>query len=219
MMRTAESLKDQLNAFSEEVAEKAPPKVLEIYERGIVDVAKTGILERALKAGDPAPRFELPNARGNRVSLDGLLRRGPVVLVWYRGGWCPYCSLQLRAMQEVLPEIAKRGASLAAITPELPDHSLATTEKNALGFEVLSDAGNHIAERFGIAFKIPADVADIYRSKFSLLEYNGDGTDVLPLAAAHIIDRDGMIAWTFLHADYRKRAEPAEIIDALDDLG
>ena len=146
------------------------------------------------------------------------MKKGPVVLTWYRGGWCPYCNLPLHALQEELPSFKALGASLIAISPELPDNSISTAEKNNLGFEVLSDVRNAVAKKYGIVFKLIEPVAESYNQGFGLNEHNGDQSNELPLAACYIIDTNGEVTYSFLDADYRNRAEPSEITKALEAM-
>ena len=168
--------------------------------------------------GDRAPDFELPNASGKRVKLSALLEHGPVVVTWYRGAWCPYCNIALRGFQKVLPEIKAEGASLVAVSPQTPDNSLTTVEKDGLGFEVLSDRGNKVAHTFGVAYKVPAVVVEQLKGRLDLSKYNGDSSNELPLGATYVIDRQGVIRYAFVDGDYRKRAEPSAVVAALRGL-
>ena len=209
-----ETLQQQLESRKAEFATKAPQEVQTAYAAGIQAVSDSGILSAAKKAGDKAPDFTLQDAKGQSVALHELLKNGPVVLTWYRGGWCPYCNLSLRAMQKVLPELQEGGAQLVALTPELPDKTLSTAEKNELQFQVLTDLNHQVAQSYGIVFKLTPEVRDQYKKNFDLLAYNGSGAgdDTLPLAATYIIGQDGIIRYAFLDADYRARAEPAELV-------
>ena len=126
--------------------------------------------------------------------------------------------MTLHALQHALPALTEAGARLIALTPELPDRSLSTAEKHALGFDVLSDVGNRVAHTYGVVFKLTPDVAALYQEAFDLHGYNGDTTDELPLAATYVIDRGGVIRWAFLDAEYRNRAEPAAILAAVTEL-
>ncbi len=197
---------------------KAPTELKQVYTEGINAVVQSGILENAKQIGDQAPEFTLSNALGKQVSLSDYLKKGPVVLTWYRGGWCPYCNLTLHRLQEELPNFKAEGASLLALTPELPDKSISTAEKHELQFEVLSDVGNVVARDYGIVFKLTDEVAENYQKNFDLHAYNGDASDELPLAATYVIDTNGVIRYAFLDAEYRNRAEPAEILEALKSL-
>lgn len=216
----AESLKEQLEARSAESAKTLAPEIRAEFAKGIEAVAATDILNRAVKVGDKAPDFTLNNANGEPVVLSALLEKGPVVLTWYRGGWCPYCNIALIAMQQELPAIRRAGATLVALTPELPDKSLSTVEKNALEFEVLTDLSHKVAKEYGIAFDLTPEVRARYRQFFDLIEFNGTaaGDSTLPLAATYVIGTDGVVRWAFLDPDYRKRAEPAEVVRALQML-
>ncbi len=183
------------------------------------DLVASGIAERALAVGATAPEFALPDVTGETLSLQTLLNQGPVVLSFYRGGWCPYCNLELRALQNALPEIQASGANLVAVSPETPDNSLTTAQKNDLSFAVLSDAGNRIAREFGLVFVLPESLRPIYEGfGIDLPAYNGDDRFELPVAATYVIDTDGRIAHAFINADYTQRLDPAEILAALERL-
>jgi peroxiredoxin len=163
--------------------------------------------------------FALPDALGRQVALSDLLERGPVVIAFYRGEWCPYCNLQLRAYQQVLPAIRARGASLVAISPQTPDHSLSMAEKNELGFPVLSDIGNAVARRFGLIFTIDASVRAAHEQVgANLPAYNGDDSWELPMAGMFIVDQSGTIRLAFVDPDFTRRLEPSAIIERLDEL-
>lgn len=190
----------------------------QIYTDGVASVSSSGILSKALNVGDKAPDFTLNNVLNNPISLYEELENGPVVLTWYRGGWCPYCNITLRYLQEKLPEFKKLNATLLALTPELPDNSLTTAQKNKLEFTVLSDLGNNIGKEYGVVFKLTNEVASIYEASFGLNEKNGNANNELPLAATYVINTNGIIQYAFLSADYRERAEPTDIISVLTKL-
>jgi peroxiredoxin len=213
------SLKVQLEARAKESATKSPEATQTAYAAGIKAVEESGVVKAAKQVGDPAPDFSLKNADGKTVALKDLLKKGPVVLTWYRGGWCPYCNITLRALQKVLPEVHAAGAQLVALTPELPGKTAETTGKNELKFEVLTDLNHAAAREYGLIFKLTPEVRDLYRKHFDLTEFNGAGAgnDQLPLAATYIIGQDGVIRYAFLHADYRERAEPAGIVSFLKE--
>uniref|UniRef100_UPI004047F839 peroxiredoxin-like family protein n=1 Tax=Flavobacterium sp. TaxID=239 RepID=UPI004047F839 len=143
------------------------------------------------------------------ISVQEKLKTGKVILAFYRGGWCPYCNLELKALQEILPQIEEKGATLIAIRPETPDNSLSTTEKNALTFEVVTDKDNKIASAFNLTYKLPKELVDIYLNfGINLEKSNENISNELPIAATYIIDTDG--------AEYYKlRADTAEILAAL----
>jgi len=211
------TLKEQLDERKQNFELNADEHKKKIYKEGIEAVVESGIVESALNVGDRAPNFKLNNALGEPVELYDYLKKGKVILTWYRGGWCPYCNLTLHQLQQELPNFEANGAHLLALTPELPDKSMTTAEKHELKFEVLSDLENKIAREYGIVFKLTDDVADAYNESFGVNEYNGDNSNELPLAATYIINEDGTIAYAFLDADYRNRAEPAELTKFLKE--
>lgn len=212
------SLQTQLDARKADFNQKAPQTTKDAYQRGINSVIDSGVLTQAKNQGDLAIDFALPNAQGQEVSLNDYLTKGPVVLTWYRGGWCPYCNITLRALQQSLPAFKAEGANLLALTPELPDKSLSTQEKNELEFEVLTDQNNEVAREYGLVFKLTPEVSELYKKNFSLEEYNGTDSDELPLVATYVIDQQGLIRYAFLDAEYRHRAEPQQIIEVLRSL-
>jgi peroxiredoxin len=213
------TLKAQLDAFRSEFMAKAPPEIREAMTRADMDLAASGITRRAIKAGDLAPDFRLPDARGGQVQLRDLLFKGPVVVSFYRGGWCPYCNLELRALQNALPAIRQLGADLVAISPQTPDESLSTGEKNELAFPVLSDVGSATAKKYGVAFDLADELRSIYtRSHHALPDKNGADSWILPIPATYVVDMNGAIALAFIDVDYRNRLEPAEIVATLESL-
>lgn len=208
----------ELEAKKAGFAERAPDDLKALYDDGLRAVVEAGVVENAKSMGDTAPNFTLTNQTGDEVSLEGLLEQGPVVLLWYRGGWCPYCNLTLAAYQERLEDIRAAGATLVALTPELPDRSISTAEKNELGFQVLSDVGNDVAREYGVVFQLTEGVQASYEQGFGMSEFNGDDSGELPLAATYVIDQSGTIRWAFLDADYRNRAEPQDVVTVLEGL-
>lgn len=211
-------LSEKLNERKSNFEKKADDEVKRIYAEGIQAIVDAGVLDNALNVGDKAPDFTLKNATGDDISLYDRLDEGPVVLVWYRGGWCPYCNITLQRLQSELPNFEKHNASLIALTPEVPDSSLSTTEKNDLQFDVLSDEGQKVSKEYGVVFQLTDEVAARYEKSFGLTEYNNDDSKKLPLAATYVIDTNGIITYAFLDADYRNRAEPKDIIEALEKL-
>lgn len=166
---------------------------------------------KGLKTGDVAPDFTLPNATGQTISLSEALRKGPVVLKFYRGEWCPICNLDLRAVQQRLPDIQNLGGQLLAISPQKPDDALTAKEKNSLEFEVLSDTDQKVIKAYNLQF----DPGEDYHSRRDLTLLNGDGSKTLPIPATFIIDTDGRIVAAHVEANYTERMLPEEIIDQL----
>lgn len=213
------TLAAELEAFRNSFMTKVPPEIRSAMERADGALLASGIVSRALKAGDTAPDFELPGADGQSVSLKSLLKNGPVVVSFYRGGWCPYCNLELRALQAVLPQIVERGATLVAVSPQTPDQSLSTAEKNELVFPVLSDSGSAVAKAFGIAFDLAEELRPIYTQfNHALPVMNGADSWALPIPATYVIAQNGIIALAFVDVDYRKRLEPSTVLETLRRL-
>ena len=177
------------------------------------------IAERALAAGNDAVDFTLPNARGEQVSSEALRQQGPIVVSFYRGGWCPYCGLELKALQSVNAEIEALGARLVAISPQVPDESLSTAEKNRLEFEVLSDVDSKVADQYGLTFSLDEDLRPVYKNWGADVAVVNDDPDCkLPLPATYVINQDGKIVHSFVEEDYTERLEPDEILDSLRNL-
>ncbi|WP_055569636.1 peroxiredoxin-like family protein [Streptomyces atriruber] len=213
------TLDAELRAFYEAHRHQIPAGTGEIMQRADAELAASGQTDRALAVGAQAPRFALPSVTGETVTLDRLLAEGSVVLTFYRGAWCPFCNLALRSLQQHHAAIGERGAQLVAVSPQIPDESLSLAEKHDLDFTVLSDVGSDTAKAYGLAFDLPDDLAAAYdQLGFDLVRVNGGHRRTLPLPATYVIDRTGTVRWGFVDTDYMKRAEPADIIAALDAL-
>ncbi|CAN5268091.1 peroxiredoxin-like family protein [soil metagenome] len=210
------SIKQELETLSNQSNLKRSKEAKEVMQKSLADLDKSAMVTHVLPVGAYAPDFALPNAANKIVRLKSLLSKGPVVLTFYRGGWCPYCNLTLRALQKSLPAIEAENASLVAISPQLPDSSLSTVEKDKLTFEVLSDSGNKVAKQFGIAYEISSDLNKLYKEfGIDLAKDNGDESRELPLAATFVIAKNGSIANVFADVDYKKRMEPADVVTVL----
>jgi peroxiredoxin len=191
-------------------------EVLSVYDRDAEAMGAGATFAGALRAGDRAPAFRLADARGGEVALDDLLADGPVVLVFYRGAWCPYCNLQLAAFQSALADIRAAGAALVAVSPQTPDQSLTFAEQKALEFPVLSDVGNAVARGYGLVFtQSDAATAMSRRLGVELADFNGDDSNSLPAASTFVIGEDGVIRFASVSGDYRWRVGPDEVLTAL----
>ena len=213
------SLTQELADFKKGFQENAPQNIQELMAQATATLESTGIAQKAPKQGDLLSPFTLPNHQGNEVALSNLLKEGPVVVVFYRGGWCPYCNLELAAFQKSLSEITDLNANLVAITPELPDASLSTKEKNALAFDVLTDKNAEYAKSLGLVFTLPEALRPVYLSfGIEVEKHNGSGQFDLPLAATFVIAQDGSIASAFVDTDYTLRQDPSVVVDVLKSL-
>nr|WP_320117454.1 peroxiredoxin-like family protein [uncultured Marinifilum sp.] len=212
-------LQEKLTALKKENLSKLPSEVrLKVLE-DLEILEGSGIVKRIPKKGDKLLDFNLTNHLGTNVNLSTLRAKGPVVITFYRGGWCPYCNLELRAYQDILPEIKALGANLVAITPENPDESLTTSERHNLEFEVLTDDKSEYAKQLGITFTISEEIRPIYKAfGIEIEKHNGIGQFEVPLAATFIVDSDNTVLFTFAKADYTFRAEPADILKELTSL-
>lgn len=212
-----QELNDARNHFRGAVI---PPEILEILDNETTMTMDSQILTSALKVGAIAPDFVLPNVSGDSIQLYELLGNGPVVITFYRGGWCPYCSIALRGLQRELKEFKALGAELVAISPELPDNSLTTAEKNGIEFQVLTDTGNKVAATFGVAVSVSKEVQEVYRGFGNSLDLiNGvSGAESLPAPSTFVIGKDKIVRLAFVDADYTKRLDPLDALKALRSL-
>jgi peroxiredoxin len=192
-------LQKELSAVEQMVREKTPPHVMPTIEASIHAVKESGLESRALQPGESITDFELPNATGVMVKSLELRTRGPLLIVFYRGGWCPFCNLAVQAFQEWHSEIANRGVTLVAISPQTPDHSLTLQEKHSLRFPVLSDSGNKVAQQFGIVFELDRDLR-VVQEQFGvdIPSFNGDHSFQLPVPAVFLVSKDGKVLDSFV---------------------
>lgn len=197
-----------------------PKPALAVMDTETSRLTASDLAAHALKVGDAAPDFILPDAHGLPVRFRSLLARGPVVVVFYRGGWCPYCNLHLRGFQRALPQLQELGAQLVAISPQLPDNSLSTQERNELAFPLLSDVGNKVARQFGIVFKLSDQLLELYRQFGHPLDAaNGEGGKrELPVPATFLADHKGTIRVAHVDVDYTRRMDPDDVIKTLKTI-
>jgi peroxiredoxin len=217
MPLTISEQSEQLKAVA---AERLPSEVLEVFDRSIQNFLDQGVPAESIKAGDTLEPFTLDDATSTPISLDQIVETGPVVIVFYRGGWCPYCNLALRTYQhELLPQLAEFGAGLVAVSPQSPDQSLSTAEKAGLEFTVLSDPGSRLAQRIGIAFQQAEDVLAAQRTLgLDLAQVNAEGATRLPRPTVLIVDQRCTVRFVDVQPDYTARTEVADIVAALADL-
>jgi peroxiredoxin len=216
---TSTPLQQQIDEFIAEGASWLPTDLLRDLLSPIGQLITSGAAGKALKEGAQAPDFTLPAALGKAVRLSHLLTQGPVVIAFYRGQWCPYCHLALRAYQQALPQLQSWGVSLVAISPQTPDHSRALAEKLELTFAVLSDVGNRVARQFGLVFTIEeAGRGSHQRVGANLPVFNDNDSWELPMAGTFLVDQSGTVRLAFVDPDFTRRLDPSVIIARLNEL-
>ncbi|KAF2240191.1 AhpC-TSA-domain-containing protein [Trematosphaeria pertusa] len=216
MATLAKQLEDVYTNF----ATKAVGPVVEIIDSARSEAeAKFANPTNVIQVGAKFPSFTLPSATGGQVSSINLLAKGPVLITFYRGNWCPFCNIALRALQQHLDEFHARGVELVAVSPELPDSSLSTQEKNELEFTVLSDLGNKLARELGIVWKQPDSMRPVFE-KFGhdLKKQNGDDSLEVPIPATFLVGEDGVVKNVYLEPDYRKRLEPTVALEWISKM-
>jgi peroxiredoxin len=213
------NLQLQLYKFQREFLVKFPPKKAEIIEDAIQALAKEFQNRRTLRIDDQAPDFVLQNVDGKPIRLSEKLQQGAVLLSFYFGSWSPYCNLELRAYQELLPKIKASGSSMIAISPQTPDACRKTALRNSLSFDLLSDKNCQVARDYGIVFEVSDPLKQLYTELgHALPDYNGTEDWLLPVPATFIIDRQQQIALAHIDVDYHKRYEPTDAIAILLSL-
>ena len=217
------SLQEKLDAFRANFEAGGPPYnapawIHEPMHRATAELIASGAARQALKVGDKAPAFTLKDTEGSEVSSAALLAQGPLVVTFYRGVWCPYCNMDLQAIQAALPELQQRGAKLVAISPQTPVNSRRSRRENKLSFPILADPGNAVAASFGLRFKLPDYLIELYRDVFKndLAVANGDPSWTLPMPARFVIGQDGIILYAEVNPDYTRRPDPEELLPVLD---
>ncbi|SIO64911.1 peroxiredoxin-like family protein [Paraburkholderia phenazinium] len=216
------SLQDKLDAFRADFKAgkppfHAPPEIHPVMERATAELIASGQAGRAIKAGDRAPHFNLKDQNGNDVSSAALLVKGPLVVTFYRGVWCPYCNIELQAINEVLPEIQAYGANIVAISPQTPVNSRKSVRTNELGFPVLSDVNGQTGADFGLRFALPDYLVELYKNlKNDLPAFNNDPSWTLPMPARYVIGQDGIVLYSEVNPDYTRRPDPSDMFPVLE---
>ena len=218
-MKEKHTFKEQTQKALQDFMNSIPEQAQQIVSSAFEKLMNSDVGDNAPSIGDQAPDFELPNVRGGRTSLSQRLNEGPIVLSFYRGDWCPFCNLEFKALADILPEIEARGASLIGISPELPDTSLSTIEKHNLPFEVLSDIGNKVADKYGLVMTVYEELRPLYKEwGIDVTAANGDDSYQMPIPATYVIKQDGSIQACYVNKDYTTRMEPEDILVALDGI-
>jgi len=215
------SLQARLDAFKADFEAGKPPynvspSVVETMHRATAELIASGAARLAKNVGDKAPSFTLKDPDGNVVSSDELLKKGPLVVSFYRGVWCPYCNMELQALEAAKPEFDKLGASLVAISPQTPPNSRKSVRQNKLSFPILSDEKGKVGAAFGLRFNLPGYLVELYKSlKNDLPSFNDDPSWTLPMPARYLIGQDGTVLYADVNPDYTQRPEPEDVIAAL----
>jgi peroxiredoxin len=214
-------LQAKLDAFKADFEAGKPPysvphSVIETMHRATAELIASGAASRAKKAGNIAPSFSLKDPEGNVVSSNELLKKGPLVVSFYRGVWCPYCNMELQALESAKPQFDHYGASLVAISPQTAPNSRKSVRPNKLSFPILSDVKGKVGAAFGLRFELPDYLIELYKSlKNDLPAFNGDPSWTLPMPARYVIGQDGTILYSEVNPDYTHRPEPEEMIPVL----
>ena len=213
------TLQEKLDAFKAEFKTNAPEGAFETFEQSTQELIESGQAENALKAGQKAPDFALTDSDGNEVVLRELLASGPVVLTFYRGVWCPYCNLELQALEEVADDIKAKGATLVAISMQRAADSRKSQRDNKLSFPILTDQNGELAKQFGIRWALQSYAVKFFQMfNVELPVIHNDGEWNLPMPARYVIDTDGTIAYAEVNPDYTQRPEPADLFPVLDQI-
>lgn len=216
---TQSLLAEDIKAFQDKLLPTVPDDVLNTLMTELQGLIETGLAEKALHAGDQFPDFDLPNANNQQLSLSALLANGPLVISFYRGAWCPYCNLEINALQQRQADIIEAGGQLIAISPQLPEKSADQVSRGQLTFEVLSDVGNKLAKQANLVFTLPEPLRPIYAAwQLDIPAHNNDDSFELPIPATYIVDTNGTIRYAFVDMDYTRRLEPNIIIEQLKAL-
>ncbi len=193
-----------------------PPEIHPIMERATAELIASGAADRALKVGDRAPVFTLNDPDGKPVSSVDLLSKGPLVISFYRGVWCPYCNMELQALEAARSTIEATGANVVAISPQKAANSRRSARENSLGFPILSDPGNEVAAAFGLRFELPSYLVDLYKKLGNNLPLtNGDDSWTLPMPGRFAIGQDGTVLYAEVNPDYTQRPEPEDLLPVL----
>lgn len=210
------TLAKQIEHLNQELSSQLPQDILDAFGKSIEDLKTGKFEENSIQIGDQIPEFSLPNALGKIVSSEEILKNEKIVLAFYRGGWCPYCNLELKFLQDSLIRIKNKGAALIAVSPQSPDHSLRMIEKNNLEFEVLTDIDNNFAKKLGIVFQLQDFVLPYYKGLgIFLSDFNKNNDNTLPIPAVFVVDKNRVVTYRFLDVNYMNRVDVEKLTEAL----
>jgi len=214
------SFLDEIQNLKQKTHEKIPKETVEELVQITDEMVKQSVDKNTLREGDQIPNFELTDTEGNIVKSSELLKKGPLVISFYRGGWCSFCSLELRFLQSIYPDVKGLGAQIMAISPQISEYSKSTKEDNNIEFYVLNDLDNKISKSFGLIFELIKNIANLYRLNFDLdlKAINGNEDYEFPIPATYVVNQEGRIHYAFIDADYMNRLEPEVLLNKLKEL-
>lgn len=208
------TLAQQISELNENLASQVPAEILEAFGQSIADLKSLGLEAQTLPIGQVFPDFKLFNTLNQPIELRELLKKGSVILAFFRGNWCPYCNLELKTLQDRLHEL--KGATLVAISPQMPMYNEELKNKHALGFDVLTDPDNSLAKQLGISFSLQDFVLPIYQNLgITLSTYNGNDHNELPIPAVFVVDPTGVVRYKFVDANYMNRVDVSELVKTM----
>ncbi len=208
-------LQDQLDEITANTRRLVQPERMAPAERAIEELFASGIENRILPVGATAPEFALKDAAGRLVRSADLLALGPLVVKFFRGRWCPYCTTELEAWRDLYPRLREAGALMVAVSPQTARQADFMAGQHSLPFPMLADPGCTLAAQFGLAFTVPDYLRDYYRSILVNIPFvNGDQSWLLPLPATYVLDQNSKVLFAEAHADFRVRPEPEEALAA-----
>ncbi|MDT8337414.1 MAG: peroxiredoxin-like family protein [Candidatus Izemoplasmatales bacterium] len=211
--------KKYVEKMKEKSTNSAPEEIVKIFRQAAKELKDKNLEDQALKVGDKLPSFSLKNAYGEMVHIEDILKEGPIIINFYRGSWCPYCNLELRLYQKLLPKIKELGANIIAISPDLEKYSFTMQERNQFGFEVLSDINHEVSKQFGLVFTVDQKLIPIYQKMgIDLSKYQGNTAFELPFPATYVVNQEGIITLAFVDSAYELRLEPTKALDALKKI-
>jgi peroxiredoxin len=214
--RDVRPLREIFAERKELITKYVPAETQAIHAQAVAELKARQLSATILPVGAKAADFELPDHNGAPVNSSTLRAKGRLVLCFIRGRWCPFCVGQMEAMNLVLPQIEKAGATLVAISPQTVKQSFFMHDQHKLRFPLLSDTGNRLARQFGLTYRVPPAQEAVYRRAFVNLPFtNGDDSWELPIPATYIVDGDATIVYASANDDYTERPEPEAIVDFL----
>jgi len=218
-MKKEKTLKEDIDNMQKGMLKNIPAEAIKEFQEAAKRLAAKNLEKNSLKKGDKIPEFSLLNIHGKNVSSKELLKKGPLVISFTRGSWCPYCNLEIVALQKAYPEIKKSGANLISISPNVPEKYSEMETKHSLTFDLLSDIGNKIAKKFGLVFILDTQLKPFYKQMgIDIPGYNGDNSFELPFPATYVVDTNGTVIYSYVNSDYTSRAEPSEILKVLKSI-